>query len=186
MKPISLSPLGIRLSVMLVFLISFGSMNAQNTVAPTMMDTSKMTYNQISSTMKLYVFPAKGQSQGQQKKDEYECYNWAVGQSGIDPLHPPKVEAAPVQSGPTGGAVRGAARGAAAGAAIGAIAGDPGMGAAIGATAGGMKGASQGQQAQASANQQSQADAAAKEQAMKDSFTKAFSACLEGKGYTIK
>ena len=68
MKPISLSPLGIRLSVMLVFLISFGSMNAQNTVAPTMMDTSKMTYNQISSTMKLYVFPAKGQSQGQQKK----------------------------------------------------------------------------------------------------------------------
>ena len=61
---------------------------------------------------------------------------WAVEQSGIDPLNLPKVEAAPVQSGPTGGAVKGAAKGAAAGAAIGAIAGDAGKGAAIGATAG--------------------------------------------------
>ena len=54
MKPTSLSPLGIRLFILLTFLVSFGSMTAQNTVAPTMMDTSKMTYNQISQTMKLY------------------------------------------------------------------------------------------------------------------------------------
>ena len=51
-------------------------------------------------------------------------------------LNLPKVEAAPVQSGPTGGAVKGAAKGAAAGVAIGAIAGDAGKGAAIGAAAG--------------------------------------------------
>jgi hypothetical protein len=149
-------------------------------------DTSKMTYNQISQQMKLYVFPAKGQSKQQQKEDEFECYKWAVEQSGIDPLNLPKVEAAPVQSGPTGGAVKGAARGAAAGAAIGAIAGDAGKGAAIGAAAGGMRGASQGQQAQAQQNQKAQADAAAKEQEMKNSFIKAFSVCIEGKGYTIK
>jgi len=173
----------------LVFLAAFLAISqiaVSQTTAPTMLDTSKITYNQISQANGLYVFPSKGQSQAQQKKDEYECYNWAVGQSGIDPLHPPTVEAAPVQSGPTGGAVRGAAKGAAAGAAIGAIAGDAGTGAAIGATAGAMRGISQGKQAQAQANQQSQADAAAKEQAMKDSFAKAFSACLEGKGYTIK
>jgi hypothetical protein len=145
-----------------------------------------MTYNQISQQMKLYVFPAKGQSKQQQKEDEFECYKWAVEQSGIDPLNLPKVEAAPVQSGPTGGAVKGAARGAAAGAAIGAIAGDAGKGAAIGAAAGGMRGASQGQQAQAQQNQKAQADAAAKEQEMKNSFIKAFSVCIEGKGYTIK
>ncbi|HRI61151.1 MAG TPA: glycine zipper family protein, partial [Saprospiraceae bacterium] len=139
---------------------------AQQT-APIMLDTSKITYNSISQSMKLYVFPAKGQSKQKQKEDEYECYKWAVEQSGIDPLNPPKVEAAPVQSGPTGGAVKGAAKGAAAGAAIGAIAGDAGEGAAIGATAGAISGRRQGKQAQAQQNQQAQADAAAKEQAMK-------------------
>lgn len=149
-------------------------------------DTAKMTYNQISQQMQLYVFPAKGQSKQQQKKDEFECYNWAVEQSGIDPLNLPKIEAAPVQSGPTGAAVGGAARGAAAGAAIGAIAGDAGQGAAIGAAAGAMAGRRAGKQAQAQQNQQAQANTAAQEQAMKDSFKKAFSVCIEGKGYTIK
>ncbi len=153
---------------------------------PALPDTSKMTYNQISQGCKLYVYPTKNQSHNKQKQDEFECYKWAVEQSGIDPLNLPKVEAAPAQTGPTGGAVKGAARGAAAGAAIGAIAGDAGKGAAIGAAAGGMKGAGKGKQAQAQQNQKSQADAAAKEQEMKDSFVKAFSVCIEGKGYTVK
>jgi hypothetical protein len=155
-------------------------------VTQQMPDTAKMTYNQISKAMNLYVYPSKNQSQSQQKKDEFACYQWAVEQSGIDPLNLPKVEAAPVQSGPTGGAVKGAAKGAAAGAAIGAIAGDAGKGAAIGAAAGGMKGISKGKQAQAQQNQQAQANTAAKEQEMKDSFKKAFSVCIEGKGYTVK
>ena len=153
---------------------------------PTVPDTSKMTYNQMSQGLKLYVYPAKGQSQQQQKKDEFECYKWAMEQSGVDPLNLPKVEAPPVQSGPTGGAVKGAAKGAAAGATIGAITGDAGQGAAVGAAAGAMAGRRAGKQAQAQQNQQAQANAAAQEQAMKDSFTKAFSVCLEGKGYTIK
>jgi hypothetical protein len=149
-------------------------------------DTAKMTYNQISQQMKLYVFPAKEQSQQQQKEDEFACYLWAVEQSGIDPLNLPKVEAAPVQSGPTGGAVKGAAKGAAAGAAIGAITGDAGQGAAVGAAAGAMAGRRAGKQAQAQQNQQAQANASASEQAMKDSYVKAFTVCMEGKGYTIK
>lgn len=168
-----------------VFLL-FAQKSVAQTAAPTMLDTSKITYNQISQSMKLYVYPTKGQSKQQQKQDEFECYNWAVQQSGIDPLNLPKTEAPPAKSGPTGGAVKGAARGAAAGAAIGAIAGDAGKGAAIGAAAGGMKGASSGQQAQAQQNQQAQANAAAQDQAKKDSFTKAFSVCIEGKGYTVK
>jgi len=149
-------------------------------------DTAKMTYNQISQAMNKYVFPAKEQSQQQQKEDEFECYKWAVEQSGIDPLNLPKAEPVPVQTGPTGGAVKGAAGGAAAGAAIGAIAGDAGKGAAIGATAGAMRGVRQGKQAQAQQNQQAQANAAAADQAKIDSFQKAFSVCIEGKGYTIK
>jgi len=153
---------------------------------PALPDTSKMTYNQLSNTLKLYAYPAKGQSQQQQKKDEFECYKWAMEQSGVDPMNLPKVEAAPAQTGPSGGAVRGAAKGAAAGAAIGAIGGDAGEGAAVGAVAGGVAGRRQGKQAQKQQNQQAQANAANTEQAIKDSFVKGFSACLEGKGYTIK
>lgn len=153
---------------------------------PAIPDTSKMTYNQISSGLKLYVFPAKGQSKQKQKEDEFECYKWAMEQSGIDPLNLPKVEAAPAQTGPTGGAIVGGAKGAAAGVAIGAIAGDAGKGAAIGAVVGGLAGRSKGKQAQNQQNQQSQTDAAAKEKEMKDSFIKGFSACMEGKGYSLK
>jgi hypothetical protein len=61
-----------------------GATQAQQTTAPTMLDTSKITYNQISQANKLYVFPSKGQSQDQQKKDEYACYNWAIEQTAID------------------------------------------------------------------------------------------------------
>ena len=32
-----------------------------------------------------YVYPQKGQSAEQQKKDEYECHSWAVKQTGFDP-----------------------------------------------------------------------------------------------------
>ena len=153
---------------------------------PLLPDTSKMAYNQMSNGLKLIVFPAKGQSKDQQKKDEFECYKWSMEQTGIDPLNLPKIEAAPVQSGPTGGAVRGGAKGAAAGVAIGAIAGDAGKGAAIGAVAGGLAGRRAGKQAQAQANQQAQADVKNQEADIKATFVKGFSACLEGKGYTIK
>ena len=169
-----------------VMIMAFAQViTAQSATTPALPDTSKMTYNQISQEMKLFVYPSKGQTKQQQKEDEFECYKWAVEQSGIDPLNLPKVEAQ-VKTGPTGGAVKGAAKGAAAGAAIGAIAGDAGEGAAIGAVAGGLAGRRQGQQAQAQQNQQAQANAAAAEQEMKDTFKKAFSVCMEGKGYTIK
>ena len=158
--------------------------SAQQT--PTIPDTARMSYNQISKGLGLFIYPSKGQSQSQQKMDEFECYNWAVDQSGIDPLNLPKVAAPAKQSGPTGGAVVGGAKGAAAGAAIGAIAGDTGKGAAIGAVAGGLAGRRSGQQAQAQGNQQAQASAAAQEKQISDTFKKAFSVCIEGKGYTVK
>ena len=178
---------GVASLLFAALLMAFGQTTfAQVPVTQQMPDTAKMTYNQISQSAKLFVYPSKGQSQQQQKKDEYECYVWAMEQTGIDPINLPKVEAAPAQTGPTGGAVKGAAKGAAAGAAIGAIAGDAGQGAAIGAAAGGMAGRRQGKNAQAQANQQSQATAAATEAETKNTFIKAFSVCIEGKGYTIK
>src|ERR1700752_754230 len=106
----------LRMLATLLLLVIFGSVT-QSTFAqaPALPDTSKMTYNQISSAMKLYVFPSKDQTKQQQKEDEFECYKWAVEQSGIDPLNLPKVETPAAKSGPTGGAVGGAAKGAAAG-----------------------------------------------------------------------
>ncbi len=185
MKTNNLFKTFVPITLLVIFLISSGSALAQVPTTKALPDTSKMTYNQISNGLKLVVFPAKGQSQKQQKKDEFDCYMWGMEQSGIDPLNLPKTEAA-VQSGPTGGAVKGAARGAVAGAAVGAIAGDAGKGAAIGATAGGMKGVGRGRQQQAQQNEQAQASAAATDQAKVDSYKKAFSACIEGKGYTVK
>ena len=173
-----------RLLLMAIVLGFFQTAYAQ--APPALPDTSKMNYNQISAALKLYVYPAKGQSRQQQKVDEFECYKWSMEQTGIDPLNLPKVQAPPPETGPTGGGARGAARGAAAGAAIGAISGDAGEGAAIGAVAGGVSGRRQAKQQQAAANQQAQANVAAQEQAIKESFTKGFSVCLEGKGYTLK
>lgn len=185
MKPNDFLTAGSRLLLPVVMLVSSQMVFAQQPQQPALPDTSKMTYNQISSELKLYAFPAKGQNQQQQKADEFACYKWAMEQSGIDPRNIPKDTVA-VKSGPTGGAVKGAAKGAAAGVAIGAIAGDAGEGAAIGAVAGGLSGRRKGKQAQKQTNQQSQAAAANKEQEVKNSFIKAFSACMEGKGYTVK
>jgi hypothetical protein len=166
-------------------LVLLVTQNAFSQVA-TVPDTSKMKYNEISSKMKLYVFPAKGQSQQQQKIDEFECYKWATEQSGIDPLNLPKVEVKQAETGANGQVVGSAAKGAAAGVAIGAIAGDAGKGAAIGATAGAMGGVRKKRAGDAQAQQNAQAQAQQTEADIKNNYIKAFSVCIEGKGYTIK
>ncbi|HTE29408.1 MAG TPA: glycine zipper domain-containing protein [Chryseolinea sp.] len=140
----------------------------------------------MAKSLGIYVFPAKKQTTAVQEKDDSDCYKWAVEQSGVDPLNPTKVEAKKVDTSPDGTAVVGAAKGAAAGVAIGAIAGDAGKGAAIGAVVGGLAGRRAkkvGDAQEQQANNQAAANANA---AMTDSFKKAFTVCLEGKGYTVK
>ena len=160
----------------------------------------------ISSHLGLHAFPAKNQTPEQQQEDEFACYRWAKQDSGFDPLAaleasqsakstpPPTGASAPASV--SGAGVRGATRGAAAGAAIGAIAGDAGQGAAIGAASGGLRGRMAQKRAQAEAEQraqrqaqqqsQQQAQATAKTQANVDDFRKAYSACMEGKGYSVR
>jgi hypothetical protein len=41
-----------------------------------------------SAPMDLIIYPKNGQSKDQQAADEYECHNWARGQSGFDPTQP--------------------------------------------------------------------------------------------------
>jgi hypothetical protein len=140
----------------------------------------------FAKSLGIYVFPAKNQNQATQDKDDAACYKWAVEQSGVDPLNPTKVEAAKVDTSPDGTAVVGAAKGAAAGVAIGAIAGDAGKGAAIGAVVGGLAGRRAKKAGDAQEQQANNQAAANQQTAMSDSFKKAFTVCLEGKGYTVK
>jgi len=140
----------------------------------------------LASGLGLYVFPAKEQTIEQQDADELACYKWAKEQTGVDPINPPEVQAAEVDRSADGTAVRGAARGAAAGAAIGAIAGDAGQGAAIGAVAGGLRGRRAKVVGDEMEQQQNNAAAAAQTEELMANFNKAFSACMEGKGYTVK
>ncbi|MDP2784450.1 MAG: glycine zipper family protein [Sulfurimicrobium sp.] len=130
------------------------------------------------------IYPAKGQSAQQQQKDEAECYTWAKGQTGYDPAASQAV--APPQQQPVGGErMRGAARGAVGGAVIGGIAGDTGKGAAIGATVGVMAGGARQRQKQA-ANQQAAAQQQQATAQQQQNFQRAYGACFEGRGYTVK
>jgi hypothetical protein len=38
--------------------------------------------------MSLYVYPKNGQSKQQTENDRYQCHEWAVGQTGFDPINP--------------------------------------------------------------------------------------------------
>jgi Skp family chaperone for outer membrane proteins len=140
----------------------------------------------IAKELGLYVFPSEEQDKEQQELDEYNCYKWAKEQSGINPMKVEQIEAEQVDQSPDGSAVVGAAGGAAAGAAIGAIAGDAGKGAAIGAVVGGMAGRRSKVAGDAQQQQQNEQAAAAKEKELMENFNKAFAACMEGKGYTVK
>ena len=140
----------------------------------------------MGASLGLYVFPTKEQTAETQQADEMACYNWAKEQTDFDPVNPTKVEVKQAETGPDGTAVVGAAKGAAAGAAIGAISGDAGKGAAIGAVAGGLAGRRAKVVGDQMEQQQNTQASAAQEQQMMDNFKKAFTACLEGKGYTVK
>lgn len=132
-----------------------------------------------------YVYPAKGQSPEQQKKDEYECHTWAVKQTGFDPTKP---QAAAAPAAPAGAAPGSGARGAARGAVVGGVVGNVGNvdssdAARAGAVVGAVRGRQQSRQQQEAAQQQQQASA---QGAGPDAYNKARSACLGGRGYSVK
>jgi hypothetical protein len=154
----------------------------------------------LAATIDVFVFPADGQEASQQSKDEAECYQWAVGNTGNDPFDLAKqeqanqeqaqAEAQAAQQAGQGAGARGAVRGAAMGALIGEIADDDaGKGAAWGAGLGAMRGRRMASEAQNSAQQNADAKAEQREQATAeelDNFKKAFSVCLEAKQYLVK
>jgi hypothetical protein len=135
----------------------------------------------------LIIYPAKGQSQEQMEKDKFECYSWAKQQTGVDPMVASTASQQPTTSqGSTGGgAVKGAAKGALVGVGIGAIAGDAGKGAAIGAASGGAFGGLRSRSQRKQAEQVQQQQVSQTNQKINE-YNRAYSACLEAKGYTVK
>jgi hypothetical protein len=167
-----------------LFLHFFGFSQETATISQTNEVTLQLP-DSYSKTLGLFVFPAKDQDAATQKEDEKKCYIWAYEQTGFDPLNPTKVQASQVDKGPDGAAVGGAARGAAAGAAIGAVTGNAGDGAAVGAIAGGIRGRRAAKYNKAKQQQANNNNASGQEKAMLDNFKKAFSACIEAKGYSV-
>jgi len=138
----------------------------------------------------LIVYPNNNQSEEQMEKDKFECYTWAKKETGFDPMATPTASTPPPQQqAPQGGVVKGAARGAVVGTATGAIAGDTGKGAAIGASSGalvgGMRRRDQRKQQQHAQNQWAQQESAQYNE-NRNRYNRAYSACLEGKNYSVK
>jgi hypothetical protein len=146
-------------------------------------------------TTQVYVYPTGGQSEERLSRDRYECYLWGVKQSGFDPsqtsLAPhQRVEVVPMPPSGTG-----TAAGAITGAVLGAVIAGPhdaGEGAVAGAILGGAAGAVSDSQRQAEAKRvqgrydQREAVRMAKLEEQANSYRRALTACLEGRGYTVK
>jgi hypothetical protein len=138
----------------------------------------------------VYVYPNNGQSEAQTDRDRYECHQWAVKQSRFDPSLARNVEAPRVHVvEPPAGA--GTAAGAVTGAVIGAAVSNPYNapgGAIVGAVAGAIIGSAADEARQERAEQvqrEYNREYAAQSRPAQD-YRRAISACLEGRGYTVK
>ena len=141
----------------------------------------------LGSSIGIYSYPTQNQSPDQQSKDDYDCFTFAKGQTGYDPMNPPQVVAQAPDQGPSGARLRGAARGAAGGAIIGEVAdNDAGKGAAIGATLGMMRGGRQDRQRREQEAQNAEYAAQQQTSGMQNTFKNAYGACIEARGYSVK
>lgn len=145
----------------------------------------------------VYAYPQQGQTAEQMDRDRFDCHEWAVKQSNFDPSAPgvpphDQVRVAAVAGPPPG---TNTAIGAVAGAILGAVIAGP-RNSGFGAVAGGITGAAIGStgdaanaQAQNAEIQQARAQDARAAAAMDlkaTNYRRAVSACLEGRGYSVK
>jgi len=158
-------------------------------------EVSSVSPSPRSPITQVYFYPQEGQTTEQQSRDHYECYNWAVKQAGFDPSQssiPPHQRVKVVPMPPAG---HDTAILAIAGAVLGALiagprhaAGGALIGAGSGAIAGAVSDTARQQQAQqleeAYANRDRALDA--QYEARARDFRRAMSACLEGRGYSVK
>lgn len=145
----------------------------------------------------IYFYPQQGQSKARQERDRYECYLWAVRQSGFDPNQSQRL--APHQrttvkmASPSG---TGAVTGAIGGAVLGSIVTPyrhSGEGLVFGAIAGALIGAASDVARQQKINkaqqqyaQQNANNYYARQEKQARDYRRAMSACLEGRGYSVQ
>jgi len=147
------------------------------------------------ATTTVYFYPTRGQSDEQQDRDRYECYLWAKKKTGFDPGQSQLAPHQRVEVTPAAPPGSDTASGAFTGAVVGSMASsrhDRGFGMLFGAMAGAMLGAAS-DQARAERAQQieqqynsgdTQQSARLERQARQ--YQRAMTACLEGRGYTVR
>ena len=141
----------------------------------------------------LFVYPARGQSSEQTDRDKYACYQFAKGETGFDPMSRPTTSTPPpAKEKETWGTGEGAIGGALLGAGIGALAGGR-SGAGTGAVVGGVGGGAMGHMRrsdQKAREEQRYRDWERREVSQysrgRNSYERAYTACLEGRGYTVR
>lgn len=149
----------------------------------------------INALTQIFFYPNRNQSTEQQSRDQYYCYNWAVDQTGFDPSASaiePQQRVRVVPMPPPG---QDTITMSIAGAVLGALIGGPHHsveGALIGSTYGALAGATSDLSRQEYARQMEEAyqnrnqarDLHKEKKALQ--FRRAMSACMEGRGYTVK
>lgn len=138
----------------------------------------------------MYFYPERGQAAERQDRDRYECYRWAVRETGFDPGMTPTTGAQRISVAPPPPGGADVAAGAATGAVVGAVAspGRAGEGAVIGAIFGSLLGAVAQESRQQAYEAAAARDAAleARARAPMDDFRRAMSACMGGRGYRVE
>ena len=129
-------------------------------------------------------YPAKGQSSDQQNRDEYECHESAQKETGVDPVALAEQATAPSSSGSKSGPGSGLPS-AGIGAMRGAADGDAGAGALHGAGMGRLIAVVRSRR-QMEKQQEAASDKNADVRAQLDKYDRAYSACLTGRGYSVK
>jgi len=156
------------------------------TLKPVTLLTALLFYAPPGLTEELYIYPAQDQSAEQMDKDKHECYSWAKKDSGFDPMAVPTTSTAPPSDQKkSAGVVKGGLAGAATGAIIGDNRKATRRGAAAGGLIGGVRQSSHNTKVDQSQQQWEQQEASryANE---RNNYNRAYSACLEGRGYTVK
>ena len=156
----------------------------KHTVAPTQVPTTTV-----------YFYPTRNQSEDQQNRDRYECYLWAVKQSGFDPGQAQLAPHQRIEVTPAAPPGADTAAGAVGGAIVGSMMAprhDSGFGLVFGMITGAMLGAAsdaarQEQTARAQHyydSKEAQRYAVVEKQAR--DYRRAMTACLEGRGYSVR
>jgi len=160
---------------------------------------SLWAFSATAFSQELVIYPANGQSQDQMEKDKLECYSWAKEQTGFDPMQAPTHRLPPSRrSKAPPGVLFGAALGApswgpvsvplpeAARARARAL---PSAAFPEGSLGGGVLGGARShnqQQQDQRARAQWEKEQAQQYASKRNGYNRAYSACMEGRGYTVK